>query len=80
MIQVEGRVRRVSNRVDVLLLALENITRSMGEVAEDLHKSDHDTNGMFAYARELETLRDFLMFELESLEDLSDELEKERKA
>ena len=79
-IEAAKTVRSTANKMDVLLIALESIVKSMDDTAEYISGNDGDTNGLFAYTRELSTLHLFLLKELEDLEDLADKLEKARKA
>lgn len=69
-------VRNHANRLDVLMLAYSDILRFMDETIDDMVSDKQDTRGLYATTRELHTLRDFLMSEVEGLEEFADTLEK----
>ncbi len=70
------KVRSAANNMDVLLIALDSITKSIIEISEEVWEETGDTHGYFACARELSTLQGFLEHEMESLEDLAEKLEE----
>ena len=77
--EVARRVRSAANNMDVLLIALDSIAKSIDDTAEHILESQGETHGFFAYSRELSSLQNLLQTEMEDLETLADKLEKEGK-